>query len=132
MHFLRILGYWLVLLAVAIANGAFGDLVVARWLGEYSVHLYKTLVMVMVIFMMARIYAKHVRKARWLQDVVECGLIWVLLSVTFEFIFGHYVLGNIWEDLLSDYNLLQGRLWSLVLFSDFLAPLLMGWRYKGK
>ncbi|MGQ9625254.1 MAG: hypothetical protein ACUVT9_07815 [Candidatus Bathycorpusculaceae bacterium] len=40
----------------------------------------------------------------------------------FEFIAGHYVFGNSWEKLLADYNLLEGRLWSLVLLTILIAP----------
>jgi len=49
------------------------------------------------------------------------------MTVTFEFITGHYVFGNSWESLFKDYRIWKGRLWSLVLLSDLAAPLLMGW-----
>jgi len=50
------------------------------------------------------------------------GLIWLVLTVAFEFIFGHYIMGHPWARLLQDYNILEGRLWSLVLLWITVAP----------
>lgn len=40
---------------------------------------------------------------------------WMILTVVFEFSFGHYVVGGSWSKLLSDYNILDGRVWSLFI-----------------
>jgi hypothetical protein len=37
------------------------------------------------------------------------------MTITFEFGFGHFVAGHSWAKLLADYNILQGRVWSLFL-----------------
>ncbi|MEW6447103.1 MAG: hypothetical protein AB1426_03305, partial [Bacillota bacterium] len=50
------------------------------------------------------------------------GLIWLVLTVAFEFGFGHFVMGHSWSRLLHDYNLLKGRLWVLVLLWVAIAP----------
>ena len=50
------------------------------------------------------------------------GGIWLALTVAFEFLFGHYVMGHPWSRLFHDYNLLEGRLWVLVLVWTFIAP----------
>jgi hypothetical protein len=49
------------------------------------------------------------------------------MTVLFEFVFGHYVLKTSWEVLLADYRIWQGRLWSLVLIREAIAPVMMGW-----
>jgi hypothetical protein len=54
------------------------------------------------------------------------GLFWLVLTVTFEFLFGRYVAGASWEALLADYDVLRGRLWPLVLLTTLLAPSLWG------
>ena len=51
------------------------------------------------------------------------GVMWLSLTVAFEFVFGHYVMGNPWSRLLHEYNLLEGRLWVLVLIWITIAPL---------
>jgi hypothetical protein len=50
------------------------------------------------------------------------GLLWLALTVTFEFLFGHLVMGHSWKALLSDYNLAKGRIWALVLIWTAFAP----------
>jgi hypothetical protein len=37
------------------------------------------------------------------------------MTVMFEFGFGHYVAGHPWEKLFADYNVLEGRVWSIFL-----------------
>jgi len=54
------------------------------------------------------------------------GGFWVILTILFEFVFGHYVIKNPWQKLLADYNILKGRLWSLLLLTELISPLLIG------
>jgi len=56
--------------------------------------------------------------------------VWLLLTLAFEFGFGHYVFGKPWSVLLADYRLDQGRIWTLVPVITLLAPWLAG-RWKG-
>ncbi|MDQ7816058.1 MAG: hypothetical protein RDU14_03470 [Melioribacteraceae bacterium] len=53
---------------------------------------------------------------------IKIGLMWLVMTVIFEFLFGHYVMGNSWEKLLHDYNLLEGRLWVVVLIWTTISP----------
>jgi hypothetical protein len=50
------------------------------------------------------------------------GLIWLVLTIAFEFIFGHFVVGHPWSKLFADYNLFDGRLWILVLLWVVITP----------
>jgi len=70
-------------------------------------------------------YAEYEKK-----EPVIIGIMWLTLSIVFEFIFGHYVMGNSWELLLADYNILEGRVWSLVLITTFFAPIVWGKYYQ--
>ena len=49
------------------------------------------------------------------KQAMMIGLLWLGLTVIFEFLFGHYVAGHSWQKLFSDYNILQGRVWIVVL-----------------
>jgi hypothetical protein len=57
-------------------------------------------------------------------QALTIGLVWLALTITFEFLFGHYVAGHSWVKLLEDYNVLAGRLWVVVLIWITLAPLI--------
>ncbi|MDH3406474.1 MAG: hypothetical protein OEM48_05995, partial [Gammaproteobacteria bacterium] len=56
------------------------------------------------------------------RQAVAIGMVWLGLTVTFEFLFGHFVAGHSWLRLLQDYNLLAGRVWILLLFWVAVAP----------
>ena len=53
------------------------------------------------------------------------GAGWVVLTLAFEFLAGHYLFANSWERLLADYNVAQGRIWILVLITTLLAPVVV-------
>lgn len=56
-------------------------------------------------------------------QAIAIGTMWLTLTVAFEFLFGHYVMKNPWSRLLYDYNILEGRIWILVLIWIAIAPL---------
>jgi len=53
------------------------------------------------------------------------GGVWALLTLGFEFGFGHYVLGTPWAELLADYDLSRGRIWVLIPIATAAAPALV-------
>ena len=63
-------------------------------------------------------------------DLLLIGAFWTILTILFEFGFGHYVIGHSWSKLFADYNILKGRVWSLVLLTTFIAPSLIGYILK--
>ncbi len=46
---------------------------------------------------------------------LEIGTAWVILTVLFEFGFGHHADRKSWSELFANYNLAGGNLWLLVL-----------------
>jgi hypothetical protein len=61
------------------------------------------------------------------REALLIGVEWVVVTLAFEFLAGHYLFGNSWDRLLADYNVLRGRIWPLVPLTVLLAPL-MGYR----
>jgi hypothetical protein len=47
---------------------------------------------------------------------------WLAMTITFEFGFGHFVAGDPWSRLLHDYNILEGRVWGLFLLWVTVSP----------
>jgi hypothetical protein len=56
------------------------------------------------------------------QQAWAVGVIWVVLTLAFEFLAGHYVFHNAWSRLLEDYNVVRGRIWILVLMTTLVSP----------
>jgi hypothetical protein len=123
------LSLWLLLLVVAVIAGAFRESLLTPRFGGQVAHVVGTLV---VAAIMAVIIALYIRRGppRSLKQRWMLGVFWLALTVSFEFLFGHYVAGRPWEVLLADYNLLQGRIWVLILAVLLLTPVFGGKRAK--
>ena len=52
------------------------------------------------------------------------GMIWLVLTVAFEVLFGRFVVGLTWERIASDYDLLNGGLMPLGLLMLFFIPMI--------
>lgn len=126
-NYILALGLWLVMLVIAISNGFIGNAYITPRLGDYGTHVYKTLTFIPFIFLFAWLYALKTRGDLWLTNALIVSCFWVGLTILFEFVFGHYVLKTSWEVLLADYRIWQGRLWSLVLISEAIVPVIMAW-----
>jgi hypothetical protein len=61
---------------------------------------------------------------------LKIGMYWVLLTLLFEFIFGHYVVGKSLAELIQVFHIQKGDLFILVLlvtaFSPWLSVLIRG------
>ncbi|HDN68747.1 MAG: hypothetical protein ACXQT6_02570 [Candidatus Methanospirareceae archaeon] len=127
--FLAALAVWGAFAVAGILNGVFRESFLAPKVSEHASHVLSTLVLVGVIFagsflfllVLANLEIDYSKA-----DLVLVGVVWVVLTVVFEFGFGHFVAGNSWSTLLTDYNLLNGRVWSLVLLAVFVAPSFWG------
>jgi len=111
---------WVPGIALAILNAALRGLY-QNYVGELVAHQIST---VTAIILFALYF--HFLITRWRiessRQAITIGLIWLLLTVTFEFLFGHYVMGHPWSRLLHDYNILEGRLWAVFLIWITVAP----------
>lgn len=52
------------------------------------------------------------------------GISWTAATIAFEFLFGHFALGNSWSRLFPEHETRSGRLWSVVLAALLLLPAL--------
>ena len=118
---LRALVIWIPLSAVAVANGLFRNAVITPRLAEQRAHVVSTLILCILIFVLTLVFI------RWIgpRSSVEAslvGLLWVALTLAFEFLAGHYAFGHSWQKLLADYRIWEGRFWVLVPIVTYLAP----------
>jgi hypothetical protein len=114
---------WFPMVLIAIANGVLRQSWYGEHLAELRAHQVSTLTAAVVLgaYMWAVI-------RRWRPDsatiAIGIGLMWLLMTVCFEFLFGHFVAGHSWERLLHDYDFSAGRLWLLLLAWVMAAPYL--------
>jgi hypothetical protein len=112
---------WLAMPIIGIVNGAVREFTYKKALGELRAHQ----VSVASGIILFGLYV-WILSLRWkigsAAQAVAIGLIWLVLTIAFEFVFGHYVMHNPWSRLLHDYNILEGRIWVLVLLWITVAP----------
>lgn len=112
---------WIALPFIGILNGAIRELGYGRFMRELTAHQVSTLTGI-VLFGLYTLGLSYIWKIRFSGQALTIGLIWLALTIAFEFLFGHYVLRHPWSRLLHDYNLLAGRVWVLVLLWITIAP----------
>jgi membrane protease YdiL (CAAX protease family) len=127
MILLEALGVWILLIFVAIANGIMREAVYSKLVAsELAAHQISTVVLVLVFLLVFFVFLRS-RKGQFTDlDLALIGGIYLGFTVAFEFVFGHYVMGHPWSRLLADYNILRGRVWSLVLVTNALGPYVVG------
>ena len=118
---------WNGLAVVGVANGIVPGVVVEPAIGAYPGHVVATLVTGIPAFVLVMyLYLRFAPLTHSRRELIALGAFWLVLTVAFEFGFGHYVVGHPWSRLLADYNLLAGRLWVLVLVTLLVGPLVIG------
>lgn len=120
--FLSSIFFWFVLLVLAILNAGFRTKILQERLGELRAHQVASLTFITLIMIISVVFAALMISLATMIDLWTIGILWVILTVMFEFLFGHYVMKHPWKRLLNDYNLLKGRLWSLVIITILIGP----------
>ena len=123
---LRATAIWFVLLAAAIVNGGVRVAWIIPRTGDSVGHVISTLLLCAAIVAVSWVAIGWVAPAD-AGAALAVGLLWLALTLAFEFGAGHYLFGTPWPTLLADYDVRSGRIWPLVLFATFLAPLLTAW-----
>lgn len=125
------LGVWLLMAAVAVANGAFRETVLIPRTGEYGGHVLSTLLLVAAIVGITYAYFTRTPFEYTSSQLLLVGLGWTVLTVGFEFLVG-YVERTPVSATLGQYDVLAGQVWILVPLTLLVAPLLFGRLLRGR
>ena len=120
--FSRVLIIWFLLLIFPVLNGAIREDLITPRFGEQGGHIGSTAILCAAIILVACFSISWIGPKNG-REALVVGVVWVALTVAFEFLAGHYVFGNSWERLIADYNVFRGRIWILVLLANLFAPL---------
>jgi hypothetical protein len=125
--FVRAVAMWLVLLAAMMGNGVFRVAILQPRLGESGARNWACLSGIAILVTLSGLFVRRLERPTR-RELLAVGVVWAVLTVAFEFLFGHYVSGIPWTALLAEYDVRQGRLWPLVLLTTLVAPWLWGLR----
>jgi len=112
---------WLLLMVLAIVNGTARVKFIVPYTG-LKVGLVISTVMLCALILLATWATIGWMGPQDARHAWGIGLLWLALTLGFEFGAGHYLLQKPWSELLADYAIAQGRIWVLVPLITALAP----------
>lgn len=118
----RAIGVWFAVLALANLNGAVREAWLIPRLGPVAGRVLSPVILCGLVFLVTWLTIGWIRPATS-GDALRVGLLWLILTLAFEFLVGHYLFRKPWAVLLEDYDLTRGRIWVAVLVVVVFAPL---------
>ena len=120
---MRTVEIWFGLLVLAVLNGGFREAMLVPRLGRGVGQAVSTVMLSTLILGLGWVTLPWIAPAT-LQDAWTVGIAWVVLTLAFEFLGGHFIFGKPWPELFADYNLLAGRIWVMVLIVTLMTPVI--------
>lgn len=130
MSTLKPIAVWALILPLAILNGAFREAVLLPGLGNPWAQMLSGLLLSACIIAVAAVFVPRIVRGGTPQPHL-IGILWLALTLVFEFGFGRLVAGRSWTELFAAYTFADGNIWPLVLVVTTFAPSLAVW-FAGK
>ena len=117
----RSLIVWFAMLIMASVNGGVREALLVPMMGFGPARAVSTLLLCAIVFLLTYFTIRWI-EPRSSRDTWIIGALWVALTLGFEFLAGHYLFGNPWNELLQEYNVFRGRIWILAVATIVVAP----------
>lgn len=123
MKYLKSILVWLCFIPSAILNGGFREYILERYIDTALANTISGVILCIIILIITWLLLPRLVVLNRKESYIT-GLIWMLLTVIFEFISG-IVTGIPMEELISAYNPLSGNLWILVILTTMFSPVII-------
>ena len=125
MIYLRGFIIWLIIISAEVVHGILRGLFLAPVAGDFRARQIAVFTGIIIIFIIAYFTVRWIRASRSLQLLIV-GFIWLFFTLAFEILFGRFIAGYSWDRIFSDYNIPEGGLLPIGLFTMTLMPLAAG------
>lgn len=115
---------WIPGIPIAIINGSIRQFVYQNYFNDLTAHQLSVLSFILLFGFYVWFIIPWL-KLKSTGEAFQVGIFWLIITIIFEFIFGHFVMGHPWRVLFHDYNFLEGRLWVVVLIWITISPLVI-------
>ncbi|MBA3711900.1 MAG: hypothetical protein H0W76_05535 [Pyrinomonadaceae bacterium] len=122
MLLLRALAVWLIIMFAESVHGTLRTLFLAPLIGDFRARQISFFSGMLLIFGLTFLLIRWMR-AQTIKSLLAIGLLWVVLTVLFEFALGLLILKYSWERMFEDYDLSRGGLMAFGLVFMCFAPL---------
>ncbi|MCP5215537.1 MAG: hypothetical protein H6995_11070 [Pseudomonadales bacterium] len=122
-HFqvIKATGIWLLFVMAAIINGVLREDLLTPWFGAALALPLSGILLSIFIFIITYLLVSLIASSKQ-TTYLTVGLLWAALTLSFEFLFGHYFLGKQWLDITKVFNPSEGNLFILVIFVTLISP----------
>ena len=121
---LRSLLVWLVIIGVETIHGILRGLFLVPLIGDFPARRVSVFTGSGLIFLVTYVFIRWIAATTKVQ-LVFVGLMWVVLTILFEFGLGRFVLDLPWERLTEDYDVTRGGLLGFGLLFMAATPTLV-------
>ncbi len=119
----KVLTVWFAILVIAIANGTLREALLVPFFGKVPGYILSGVILSILIIVVSYLTLPWFGISS-LSFYVTIGCCWLLLTLIFEFSFGHLIQGKPWSELLEAYLFKDGNIWPVVLLVTAMAPYL--------
>jgi len=118
---LKALAIWAALVVMAIANAGIREKLLVPVIGPGAALPVSGLLLSTIILLVA--YASLPLFGRTGGGMyVLVGVVWFVLTLAFELLFGHFVSGKTWQEVMQVFDIRKGDLFVIALSATLLAP----------
>lgn len=117
----RAAAIWFSIACLAVGNGIIRESIIAPSFGVAYALPFSGLTLSIIVFVVAYFSLSFIG-AKAQPACIFIGIQWVVMTLAFEFIFGHFVAEKSWAELVQVFNVANGNLFILVLLVSLLSP----------
>jgi hypothetical protein len=117
----RAFAVWLLVMAVEFVHGTVRWIFLRPRVGDFrsgQIGVFTGTVLILLVVYLCEPWLR----ARSHGERLQIGVLWLGLTLAFEFSFGHYVMHRSWESIGAEYDLLHGGLMPIGLLIFALSP----------
>jgi hypothetical protein len=123
MIFVKSLVIWLVFILLESLNGAIRIFWLVPSLGDGRAQQIAFMTGSVLVLTVATLFSRWLQASR-VSQLLSVGMLWMLLTLTFEIALGRMILGYSWEQIAAKFNVLNGGFMPFELVLLTLAPLI--------
>jgi hypothetical protein len=112
---------WLAIFIVAVINGLLREKLLLPLLGVDIALPLSGVILSMLVFLISFLSVPLLKSARP-GNFLAIGLLWVIMTLSLEILFAHYVAGKSWQELLQIFTMKNGDLFNVVLVITAISP----------
>ncbi|HKI97157.1 MAG TPA: hypothetical protein VKB51_01660 [bacterium] len=127
--FVKAIWVWLAFFVLAVLNGILRDAVYVPQWGAFWGRIAGTPILCVAMLIVMYVFLRRNAGALTRVRLIGLGVLWLVLSVFFEFAVSHWVMEDPWNVILAHYSVMQGQLRVLVRLVELAGPFVLGGRF---